>query len=148
MIRIILAFVIPLIFISCKPYAGSEIQSKNAQNDVEVIKFMGTVRSYSVDIYDKTFWLYPDEHARLTIQNGKGLVEEIKSLKDHRGEFFKNYNYAFLSKNGRSIDTLYSDYSLKTWVLKKNKKATYFYDEKGEIAKNLRSSYSFFKECW
>jgi len=135
-----------LTFISCKTEKGN-ISSNDKDYNVEVIKFMGSIRSQPYSINEKIFWSYPDEHAKILIKN-IGFINDVKSIKDTTSTNFEDYNYAFLVKNGRQVDTLYSDSSLKTWILKKGKKNIYFYDKKGETAENLRHTYSFFKNCW
>ncbi|MCF6133544.1 hypothetical protein [Flavobacterium wongokense] len=127
-----------------------EETEKNSQNrnKVEIIKFMGTITTFSTDIGEDTFWNFPDEHAKLTI-NDDGFIEDIKSLKSKDESHFLEYTYAFIVHKKNETDTLYSDSTLKTWILKKsNGKKEYFYDEEGITAENLRHSYSFFKDCW
>lgn len=134
-----------LVFISCKS-SKTDILSKKV-DEVEVIKFMGTITTQSRSIDEKAFWYFKDEHAKLIIRNS-GFIEDVKDVKNHKYDDFEEYNYAFIVKKGKSVDTLYSDNSLKTWILKKNKENIYYYDEEGKIAENLRNTYSFFRECW
>jgi hypothetical protein len=121
------------------------IQSK--VDKVEVIKFMGTKTTQPFSIDEKLFWRNEDEHAKLLIKN-IGFINDIRSIEDTTSTYFEEYNYAFLVKSGRQIDTLYSDSTLKSWILKKGDKNIYFYDRNGEIAENLRQMFSFFKDCW
>ena len=104
--------------------------NENRVNEVEAIKFMNTVNEYPIAIYEKTFWQYREEHAKLLIKNS-GFIDDIKSIKDTTSIYFKDYNYAFIVRKDKEIDTLYSDYTLKSWILKKGNKNIYFYDEKG-----------------
>jgi hypothetical protein len=116
-------------------------------DEVEVIKFMGTVYDYPRGVDEKIFWDFKEEHAKLFIGNS-GFIQDVKNLRSNKSDRFREYNYAFIVKKGKEIDTLYSDNTLQTWLLKKNKKQIYFYDEEGKIAENLIHIYSFFKDCW
>ncbi len=123
------------------------IKEIESEGYVEVIKFMGTITTQPYSVDEKIFWNNRDEHAKLIIRNND-FIEDIKTLNDTTSKNFREYNYAFIVRKGKEIDTLYSDYTLKTWILKKDKKETYYFDEKGETAENLRHMYSFFNECW
>ncbi len=116
-------------------------------SEVEVIKFMGTITTQSRSIDEKAFWYFRDEHAILKIRNNN-FIENVQAIRDHSRNDFEEYRYAFIVKTGRRIDTLYSDANLKTWILKKDKQETFFYDREGIIAQNLRNKYSFFYDCW
>jgi hypothetical protein len=139
-------FTILIVFlmVSCKPKYFIE---SNKENEVTVIKFMGSITTYSKSIGETEFWLLKNEHAKLIIEN-TGFIDDLMKITNHSRDDFKEYKYAFIVKNRKQVDTLYSDYSLKSWILKKNKKETYFFDKSGEIAENLRHSYSFFYDCW
>lgn len=138
-----------IFFSSCK--TGVSTNSSNLKQDeldnVEVIKFMGTLGTQPYSVNEKMFWSNKEEHAKLFINN-KGFINDVRAIKDTTSTNFEDYKYAFIVKQGKVTDTLYSDYTLKTWILKKGKKNIYFYDEKGETAENLRHMYSFFNECW
>ncbi len=108
---------------------------------------MGSIRTQPYSVDEKIFWSYQDEHAKLSISSS-GFINDIKTINDTTSTYFEDYNYAFLVKKGSKIDTLYSDNTLKTWILKKGKKKIYFYDKDGKTAENLRHTYSFFKDCW
>ena len=138
-----------LLFISCKTnvYTKSSYLKHDTIDKVEVIKFMGTLRTQPYSVNEKMFWSYKEEHAILFINN-LGFIDDIKTIKDTTSTNFEDYKYSFIVKQNKVTDTLYSDYTLKTWILKKGKKNIYFYDEKGETAENLRHMYSFFNECW
>jgi hypothetical protein len=138
-----------LFFNSCRT-KRDDIYSKIKKSyidKVEVIKFMGTIRTQPYPVDEKIFWSYQDEHAKLLISN-LGFIDDIKSIKDTTSTYFEDYNYAFIVKKGKETDTLYSDSTLKSWILKKGKKNIYFYDKNGETADNLRHKYSFFRNCW
>lgn len=145
---IIFIFSISFLISNCstkhKCLTTNEIENEDY---VEVIKFMGTITTQPYSVDEKIFWTNRDEHAKLIIRNND-FIDDIKVLKDTTSKKFRDYNYAFIVKQGNVTDTLYSDYTLKTWVLKKGKKNIYFYDEKGETAENLRHMYSFFNDCW
>ncbi|MFH6995140.1 hypothetical protein [Flavobacterium sp. FlaQc-48] len=115
--------------------------------EILAIKFMGTITTQPYAVMEKSFWSFPDEHVYLRIRNND-FIKEVKNLKDNSFDKFNEYNYAFIVKDDESVDTLYSDNTLKSWIYKKNKKEYYYYDEEGKIAENLRSTYSFFKDCW
>lgn len=143
-----ITIVIHLFFLnSCKLTNKSVSKEKEEINQVEVIKFMGSITTQPYSVDEKMFWSNQDEHAKLIIRNND-FINDVINLKNHSNEKFYEYNYAFLVKKGKTIDTLYSDYTLKSWILKKDKEEIYYYDENGEIAKNLRHTYSFFKDCW
>jgi hypothetical protein len=114
---------------------------------VLVIKFMGTLTTHCRSVDEKTFWYDKDEHSFMKIRNNN-FIDDIKKIKNNSIDNFREYSYAFIVDNGIETDTLYSDNTLKSWILKKNKKEMYFYDEEGIIAEGLRNTYSFFYECW
>lgn len=147
LIKFVLFFV--LFISSCK--TGVNTNSSNLKQDnidkVEVIKFMGTLGTQPYSVNEKMFWSKKEEHAMLFI-NDKGFINDVRAIKDTTSTNFEDYKYAFIVKQGKVTDTLYSDYTLKTWILKKDKKKIYFYDEKGETAENLRHMFSFFSDCW
>lgn len=149
--KILISFVLffGIFFSSCKTNVNNS--SSNFKQDniykVEVIKFMGTLNTQPYSVNEKMFWSYKEEHAILIINN-LGFIDDIERIKDTTSTNFEDYKYAFIVKHNKVTDTLYSDYTLKTWILKKGKKNIYFYDEKGETAENLRHMYSFFNECW
>ncbi|WP_370031913.1 hypothetical protein [Flavobacterium sp. 28YEA47A] len=130
-------------FFGCKTRNNITIQN----NPIEAIKFMGSITTQPYSINEKTFWNSKDEHAKLLIKNNV-FIEDVKNLKNHSSQNFKEYNYAFIMRHGKSTDTLYSDSSLQSWILKENNTTSYFYDEEGIIAEKLRASYSFFYDCW
>jgi hypothetical protein len=107
------------------------------------IKFMGTITTQPFSINEKIFWANKDEHVVLKIRNNK-FIDKVKKMDSHVSKEFKDYNYAFILKK----DTLYSDSTLKSWILKKGTENFYFYDKNGEIAESLRNTYSFFNSCW
>lgn len=134
-----------LTIISC---GGNKKSITSADIDeVEIIKFMGTTTTQSRSIDEKAFWFFKDEHAILKISNS-GFIDDVKMIKNNKADDFEEYRYAFIVRKEQKIDTLYSDYKLRTWILKNNGDKKYFYDEKGNIAENLRNNYSFFYDCW
>ena len=141
---------ITLVLLSCgnKKIDNSQYRSTKLHVPrVEVTKFMGTITTQSRSIDEHTFWILKNEHAKLTINND-GFINDIKELKSNDKRQFEEYNYAFVVFNAAKIDTLYSDFTLKSWILKNKGANQYFYDEKGITVQNLRQSYSFFYDCW
>ena len=144
-VNIYTTIIILIFFCSCRTsvFEQNNIDDKS----IYAVKFMGSITTQPYPINEKTFWNNTDEHAKLVIRNND-FIKDVVSMKDSTSTYFLDYNYAFITKNGKTIDTIYSDSTLKSWILIKDKKKIYFYDEKGEIAKNLRLLYSFFNECW
>lgn len=142
-----LYIVFSILFILCSCRTKEKLFIHTGIQEVNVIKFMGSISTQPYSVSEKNFWNNKDEHAKLIIRNND-FIKDVMSLKDSTSTYFLDYNYAFITKNGKTIDTIYSDSTLKSWILIKDKKKIYFYDEKGEIAKNLRLLYSFFNECW
>lgn len=139
--------IISFIFlISCSSNLRQK-QTKDELNYIQAIKYMGTITTQPYSIGEEMFWRNTDEHVKLIIRNNE-FIEDVKAIKDTTSKYFGEYNYAFIVIKGNKIDTLYSDYTLKTWIIKRKDKEEYIYDEKGEIAKNLRNRYSFFNDCW
>lgn len=148
--NILCKILIPFLLLSC---VSSKFHSNEHQ--VEVIKFMGTYQTYSVEVNYDIFWQFPEEHAKLSIVNDFSLNEKFSKLplmkKDDSFEFL---TYAFIYKNGKKNDTIYADQTLKAfkkYKFGKNKNDTeeiFYYDTDGETANILRSKFSFFKECW
>lgn len=143
--KITILFIILLTYCSCK--TENRIIQSNDKDGIEAIKFMGSLTTQPYSIGEKNFWDSPDEHVKLFIRNND-FVENVKNLTNHSEQNFKEYNYAFIIKNNKKTDTLYSDSSLKSWALKNRNKMSYYYDEEGIIAESLRGSYSFFYDCW
>jgi hypothetical protein len=119
----------------------------NQSNGITVIKFMGTVTTHPYSTDEKMFWSSKDEHVTLKIRNND-FTEEIKLLENKGSDMILDVKYCFLVKKGKTLDTIYSDESLKSWVFKRKGKYTLFYDGDGKIAKGLRNRYSFFYDCW
>jgi hypothetical protein len=144
-VNIYAIIIILTFFCSCR----TNVLEKNYIDDksIHAVKFMSSITTQPYPINEITYWNNTDEHAKLIIRNND-FIKDVMSLKDSTSTYFLDYNYAFITKNGKTIDTIYSDTTLKSWILIKDKKKVYFYDEKGEIAKNLRLLYSFFNECW
>ncbi|KUJ59191.1 hypothetical protein AR687_24345 [Flavobacteriaceae bacterium CRH] len=145
--KIILYSISTIYFIITSCGNKKAITNSSTNDEVEVIKFMGTTTTQSRSIDEKAFWFFKDEHAILKISNS-GFIEDVKMIKNNNADDFEEYHYAFIVRKERKVDTLYSDYKLRTWILKKNGEKKYFYDEKGNIAENLRNRYSFFNDCW
>lgn len=136
-----------LIFLSCD--SNKKIVENNLffQNEVVAIKYMGTITTYPHEFTEKTFWHFYDEHVVLKIRNND-FIEDVKRLPTDDGSTFYFLNYAFIYKKENTIDTIYSDYYLKTWKIKDGSEIKYHYDSEGIIAENLRYLYSFFSDCW
>lgn len=146
--KIILSTFFVFLFCSCNSSKSIFIDNgKIEYEEILVIKFMGTITTQPYAVMEKSFWAFKDEHTFLKIKNND-FIEDVKKLKNNNSEKFREYNYSFIVKNTKTIDTLYSDNTLKSWVLKKNNKEIYYYDEEGKIAENLRNIYSFFYDCW
>ncbi|TGD57856.1 hypothetical protein [Flavobacterium humi] len=144
-IKIIL--ILTLVY-SCSTKKTFQNDDEIGQNSITAIKFMGTVTTHPSSTNEKSFWAFKDEHVILKIRN-YNILDEVKSLKNKGNDMMMDVNYSFLIKqNNKITDTLYSDSSLKSWVLKKGKTYTMFSDDEGKIAQNLRQSYSFFNDCW
>jgi hypothetical protein len=148
--NILYKILIPLMFLSCV-----STNYRSSDHQVEVIKFMGTYQTYSVEVNYDIFWEFPEEHARLNIINDFSLSEKFNKLPlKKEDESFEFLTYAFIYKNGKRTDTIYADQTLKAfkkYKFGKNKndiEEIFYYDNSGETAKMLRSKFSFFKECW
>lgn len=113
--------------------------------EIKVIKFMASISDYPRSISEKDFWGHPEEHAFIIIFNND-FLKSVKELTNENCSNFEEYNYAFIQNN----DTIYSDFSLKTWIIKREgiEKEICLYDNQGVIAEELRTRYSFFNECW
>lgn len=145
---IVFVFFVFFIFCSCNSSKSTFVDDgKIEYEEILVIKFMGTITTQPYAVMEKSFWAFKEEHTFLKINNND-FIEDVKRIRNNYSAKFREYNYAFIVKNKKEIDTLYSDNSLKTWIFKKNNKEVYYYDEEGKIAENLRNTYSFFRECW
>ena len=148
--KIILIFSLGILSCSVKRTDASQhVSSELVTPRVEIIKFMRSITTQSRSVDEKMFWANKREHAKLTIADD-GFIEDVKKLKtnDISQSQFEEYHYAFIVFNSQKIDTLYSDYTLKSWILKNKGKDKYFYDEKGITRDNLQQFYSFFYDCW
>ena len=137
MYKIFLCLLLTLVF-SCKT-------KNNITGDlskIKIVKFMG-VDMYSTEISKKIFWTYDDEHMFLFMKKA-GFLSDIETYQEERQSSLKEYTYAFITP---TKDTLYSDYSLKPWILIRNKKEKYYYDKSGKISEFLRRTYPFFRDC-
>ncbi|MGU3377655.1 hypothetical protein [Chryseobacterium sp. M5A1_1a] len=137
MYKIFLCLLLLMLTFSCKPKNNIITNSSK----IKVIKFMG-VDMYSTEIDKKKFWIYEDEHMFLFMKKA-GFLSEIERYKELENSSLKEYAYAFVTPR----DTLYSDYSLKSWILIRNKKERYYYDEQGKTSEFLRKVYPFFRDC-
>lgn len=118
----------------------------NNENETKVIKFMYS-EEYLVDYGEKMFWDNTQEHA-IMFQDRFEIKNLVQKLSPSNSKLFKNHNYCFIIPNKNGNDTVYADFSLKAWIIKENGKSKYYYDQNGNLAKDLRGNYSFFKECW
>ncbi|MBT2561704.1 hypothetical protein J7E50_12740 [Pedobacter sp. ISL-68] len=120
------------------------------KNEINVIKFMNSIGTYSVETNEISFWKFPEEHAKLdiSIDDNGNFLEEVKKLPKNDGRTFNFFNYAFIIKTKGVSDTIYADTDLKTYLFKEKGKFQARYDEKGFWAEQLRHKYSFFKACW
>lgn len=134
------------ILMSCK--TNSKINKENFDNEIVSIKFMASVNDYPRSILKRDFWNHKEEHAILKVYNND-FLNSVMRLENNDCSNFEEFKYAFIQKNKSTVDTIYSDYTLKTWIVKKEgKEEVCFYDEDGKIAEDLRNRYSFFKDCW
>ncbi|WP_330747028.1 hypothetical protein [Chryseobacterium sp. CP-77] len=101
------------------------------------------VDSYSSNINPQIFWNQTDEHMFL-FMNKVAFLSEIETYKELPKSTLQEYIFAFITSKK---DTLYSDYNLKSWILIRNKREKYYYDEQGKTAEFLKSTYPFFREC-
>ncbi|MCC2591110.1 hypothetical protein [Chryseobacterium sp. MFBS3-17] len=139
LITAILVTILPIIIFNTK--------SADSQNtDTKVIKFMYS-RDHAADYGEKMFWAYEDEHAYM-YQHAIDIRARVSNLLKSNSKSFKDHNYCFLIPNSKGNDTVYADFSLKAWIIKKDGKSEYYYDEEGNLARDLRANYSFFKDCW
>ncbi|WPO89323.1 hypothetical protein [Chryseobacterium sp. HR92] len=119
---------------------------KNTDSDfskpIKIVRFMG-VDDYSSNINPQIFWSQNDEHMFL-FMNKAAFLSEIETYKEMPESTLQEYIYAFITSKK---DTLYSDYNLKSWILIRNKREKYYYDEQGKTAEFLKSTYPFFREC-
>lgn len=123
---------------------------KMSSNTIEVVKFM-YLDNYPMAIDTKSFWKFPNEHARFILPLGrKTFLDEVKTLQRNNCDSLTFINYAFVIKKKSTLnDTVYADFTLKTWIFKENKKSVNcYYDEKGTYSEFLRENYPFFKDCW
>lgn len=137
-----------LIMFSCKAVKNKEKVLQDSDLKVSVIKFMGTVYSYPVEVDERIFWGAKDEHVIYQFPESHHIIDEVKTLPKNDGKTFEFLTYAFIVKSKTSIDTIYVDQKLTTWKLVKKGKSTYFYDESRTIKESLQNRYSFFNECW
>lgn len=114
---------------------------------IKVIKFM-YVNEYPLDYGEKMFWDNAEEEHAFMYTSAFDIKSIVQKLPNDDSKTFKDYTYCFLQPKGNKYDTIYSDSSLKDWIIKKNGKKTRYYDKMGKIATDLRDNYSFFRECW
>ncbi|TXF79611.1 hypothetical protein [Chryseobacterium sp.] len=139
-------FFFSVILLSAISLEKEKIIPVKDQNETKVIKFMYS-EEYLVDYGEKMFWDNVQEHA-IMFQDQFEIKNLVQKLPQTNSKLFKNHNYCFIIPHKKGNDTVYADFSLKAWIIKENGKNIYYYDEKGDLAKDLRANYSFFKECW
>ena len=83
---------------------------------IKVVKFMG-IDMYSHEINKKLFWTYDEEHMFMYMKKGE-FLSDIEKYRKEKESSVKEYIYAFITPT----DTLYSDYSLQSWILIRDKK--------------------------
>lgn len=127
----------------------NESKAKQDNNTITVVKFM-YLDDYPMAINTKSFWNFPNEHAKFILPLGKNtFLDEIKTLPKNNCDSLTFLNYAFVvKKKGSQNDTIYADFALKTWIFKEKGKTICYYDEKGKYSEFLRQNYPFFKDCW
>lgn len=140
---IILSFVLTSIL----TFKETNIMQKNST--ITVVKFM-YLDDYPMAIDTKSFWKFPNEHAKFILPLGKNsFLDEIKTLPTNKCDSLTFLNYAFIVKTKKGQkDTIYSDFALKTWIFKQKEKSICCYDEKGRYSEFLRQNFPFFKDCW
>jgi hypothetical protein len=134
-------FIIVSIFLSIKDISLKE------DHRIKVIKFM-YVNEYPLDYGEKMFWDNAEEEHAIMYTNAFDIKGIVQNLPNYKSKTFKDYTYCFLQPKGNKYDTIYSDSSLKEFIIKKNGKKTFYYDKEGKLATDLRYNYSFFRECW
>ncbi|MGU3377660.1 hypothetical protein [Chryseobacterium sp. M5A1_1a] len=137
-------FVLLPIIMSC---FSNQKTKENKSRAIKVIKFMNTVNEYPFDYGEKMFWDNPEEHA-VIYDTHFNIMDEVASFNSSDSKKFKNYKYCFIIPSSLKNDTLYSDFTLKAWIIKKNGTKEYYYDNTGKLANNLKGIYSFFYDCW
>ncbi len=143
--RILIIFLIALTGCAINKEEKNSILS----NNITVVKFM-YLYDYPMAISTKSFWEHPREHAEFKLPLGKNtFLDEIKTLPKNNCDSLTFLNYAFIiKKKGNENDTIYADFTLKTWIFKEKRETICYYDEKGFFSKFLRQNYPFFKDCW
>ncbi|MGU3377663.1 hypothetical protein [Chryseobacterium sp. M5A1_1a] len=130
--------IILFLLFSCNAITNKD---KKQTESVKIIRFMG-IGSYSTGIYKKIFWTYDEEHMFMYMRKGE-FLSDIEKYKETNPNNFKEYAFAFI----KAKDTIYADESLKYWLLIRNKKERYYYDEEGETSEFLKKVYPFFRDC-
>lgn len=135
-----------VILLSSFSFSKENVIPDKYKNETKVIKFMYS-EEYLMDYGEKMFWDNPQEHA-IMFQDRFEIKSLVQKLPKSNSKLFKNHNYCFIIPNKNNNDTVYADFSLKAWIIKENGKSNYYYDEEGNLARDLRANYSFFKDCW
>lgn len=129
--------IILLIFFACN--TKNHI-SQSPSKPIKIIRFMGNDH-YPTEISRDMFWKYNEEHMYIYWDKA-GFLSDIEKYDEEEESSLKEYTYAFITPT----DTLYSDYSLKSWILIKNKKEKYYHDKTGKTAFYLKMSFIFFQD--
>lgn len=116
---------------------------KNTENamPIKIVRFMG-IDHYSINVNPQIFWKFNEEHMFLYM-NKAGFLADVEKGQELDKNNVNEYTYAFII----SKDTLYSDSSLKSWVVIRNKKQKYYYEKTGRVANFLKETYPFFRDC-
>ena len=119
------------------------------EDRIRVVKFMYNV-DYPISIIERTFWVYPEEHATFSIKyNEDNFVSHIKTFADTTCSNFTFLKYAFIiERSGELNDTIYADYNLQTWSFQQNGSSECRYDENSRYFAYLSEHYTFFRDCW
>ncbi|MBW8522451.1 hypothetical protein K0U91_13140 [Chryseobacterium chendengshani] len=139
-------FFFSVILLSTISFEKEKIIPAKYKNETKVIKFMYS-EEYLMDYGEKMFWDNTQEHA-IMFQDRFEIKNLVQKLPQSNSKLFKNHNYCFIIPNSKVNDTVYADFSLKAWIIKKDGKSIYYYDKEGNLARDLRANYSFFRECW
>lgn len=106
------------------------------ENELICYKFLYN-NDYSIELDEKSFWGYgnvDNEFAIKKVSNSmESMIKSIQNLekKDTLNDF--TYTYAFVNN---CKDTIYADYSLKKWIIKRIGKS-YYYEYNKENGKKI-----------
>ena len=133
----------------------SMLQKENEQNKSDIGIFVHRffeTHTYPYSIDESRFWDEKDKELATIKLDESGdldiLKRDVLNMKRIEEGLSENFEYAFLIRKENTTDTIYADFILNLWTIKKKGEFIYYKDEKGKVKEVFQNYSLFFSECW